>query len=208
MWLRQWTLQIDITIVLGLAPAFIQWFSSKCHTQGIFNWRGGVLRTHLLMFSLIWYEVIIGLKCRILAIFHVYQGKNFAPNFTTEDFRISARGPLANSVYGCHVTPVTRGALGYVSCQKGIIQGHLVHRYAQKKNTILCSRIVFWAVLSLDVSTQTVSLYYMSVKYTLKHYFGCFWCPCYALAVMWNRWNQYNFVTLHRLYIYGGTVEL
>ena len=51
----------------------------------------------------------------------------------------------------------------------------------------------FWAVLSLDVSTQTVFLYYMSVKYTLKRNFLCFWCPCCASAVMSNRWNQYAF---------------
>ena len=104
-----------------------------------------------------------------------------APNFTIEDFRIQVRGPPANYVYGCHMTPVTRGALGYVSYQKGIIQGHLVHRYAPRRATALCSRIVFQTVLSLDVNTQTVFLYYMSVKYTLRVYFWCFWCPCYAL---------------------------
>ena len=120
----------------------------------------------------------------------------------TEDFRIQVWGPLANHVYGCHVTPVRRGALGYASYQKGIIQGHLVHRYAPRKPTALSSRIGFWAVLLLDVITQNVFLYYMSVKYTLKHYFWC-WCPCYALAAMSNRWNQYNFLTLHRLYIWG-----
>ena len=126
-----------------------------------------------------------------------------APNFTTENLRIQVRGPLANYVYGCHVTPVTRGALEYVSYQKGIIQGHLVHRYAPRKTTILCSRIVFQTVLSLDICTQTVVLFYMSVKYTLKPYFLCLWCPSYALAVMSNRINEYNFSTLHRLYIWG-----
>ena len=125
-----------------------------------------------------------------------------APNFTTEDFRIQVRGHLANYVYGCHVTPVTRGTLGYASYQKGIIQGHLVHRYAPRKATVLCSRIVFWAVLSLDLSTQTVFLYYMSVKYTFKRYFWCFgvhvtyWLLCQT--------DEINTVlsTLHRLYIY------
>ena len=56
-----------------------------------------------------------------------------APNFTTEDFRIQLRGHPANYVYGCHMTPVMRGALGYVSYQKGIIQGHPVHRYASRR---------------------------------------------------------------------------
>ena len=59
--------------------------------------------------------------------------KYSAPNFTTEDFRIQIRGPPANYVYGCHKTPVTRWALGYVSYQKGIIQGHLVHKYASRR---------------------------------------------------------------------------
>ena len=97
-----------------------------------------------------------------------------APNFTTEDFRIQVRGPPANYVYGCHMTPVTCGALGYVSYQKGIIQGHLVQRYASMRAPTLCSRIVFRTVLSLDVSTQTVFLYYMAMKYTFRGYFWCF----------------------------------
>ena len=42
---------------------------------------------------------------------------------------------------------------------------------------------------------QTVFLYYMSVKYTLRGYLWYFWCLCYALVVMSNRWNQYNFST-------------
>ena len=65
------------------------------------------------------------------------------------------------------MTPIMRGALGYVAYQKGIIQGHLAHRYASRKVPAPCSRIVFRTVLSLDVSTQTVFLYYMSIKYTL-----------------------------------------
>ena len=97
----------------------------------------------------------------------------------------------------------TRGAFGYVSYQKGIIQGHLVHRYASRRARALWSRIVFRTVLSLDVSTPTVFLHFMSVKYTLRGYFWCFWCPCYALVVMSNRWNQYNCSSLHRLYIWG-----
>ena len=58
-------------------------------------------------------------------------------------------------------------------------------------------------VLSLNLSLQTVSPYYMAIKYTFRGYFWCFWCPFYALVVMSNRWNQYNFSTLHRLYIWG-----
>ena len=45
------------------------------------------------------------------------------------------------------------------------------------------------------------------ILHVRKIYFGghfwCFWCPYYALAVMSNRWNQCNFSTLYRLYIWG-----
>ena len=102
------------------------------------------------------------------------------------------------------MTPVSCGAPGYVSYQKGIIQGQLVHRYASRRASALCSRIVFRTVLSLDVSTQTIFLYYMSVKYTLRGYFWCFLVSmCYALLAISNRWNQYNFSTLHRLSLWG-----
>ena len=47
------------------------------------------------------------------------------------------------------MTPVTRGAFGYVSYQKGIIQGHLVCRFASRRAPALCPRVVFWTVLSL-----------------------------------------------------------
>ena len=43
--------------------------------------------------------------------------KYLAPYFTVGDFRIQV---ILQVVYGCHVTPVTRGVLGYVSYQKGI----------------------------------------------------------------------------------------
>ena len=108
------------------------------------------------------------------------------PNFTTEDFRVQVRDHPVNHVYGCHMTPVTRRALGYLSYRKGIIQGNFVQRYVTRKAPSLCSRVVFRAVLSLHVSTQTVFLCYISVKYTytLRGYFWFFWCPCYALAVV------------------------
>ena len=96
---------------------------------------------------------------------------HLASNFTGEDLRITVRGPPANYVYGCHVTPVTRGAHWYLFHQNGIIQGHPGHRYATSEALDLCSRIVFRAVSSLDANTQTIFLYYMSVKYALR---GCF----------------------------------
>ena len=106
-----------------------------------------------------------------------------APNFTKEDFGIQVRGLPANYVYGCHLTPVTCGTVGYVSYQKGIIQGHFVNRYALRRAPALCSRIVFRTVLS------PVIVYYKSVKYTLRGYFCCFWCSFYGVHVMSNRWN-------------------
>ena len=96
-----------------------------------------------------------------------------APNVTTDDFRIRIRGPLANYIYGCQLTPVSRGALGYVSYQRGIIQGHLVHRNASRRAPVLWPRIVVRTVLSLDVSTQAVFLYHISVRYTFRVYLWC-----------------------------------
>ena len=119
---------------------------------------------------------------------------HLSPNFTGEDRRIQIRGPLANYVYGCHVTPVTRRAHWYLSHQKGIIQWHPGHMYATREALGLCFRIVFRAVFSLDVSTQTIFIYYMSVKHTLRGYSYDFSCPCYALVVM--------FSTLHWLDIW------
>ena len=95
-----------------------------------------------------------------------------APNFTTRDLRIRVRGPPANYVYGSQMTLVTPGSLGYSSYQKGVIQGHLVHRYASRRAPALCSMIMFRTVLSLDVSTHTVFLFYVRKIY-LK---GLFWC--------------------------------
>ena len=43
-----------------------------------------------------------------------------------------------------------------------------------RKAIVLCSRIVFWAVLLLDVGTQAAFLCYMSVKYNLKRYIDVF----------------------------------
>ena len=138
--------------------------------------------------------------------FMLIKARNYlALNFTIEGFRVQVRGPLANHVCGCHVTPVTLGALGYASYQKGIFQGHLVHRYAPRKATVLCSRIVFWAILSLDVSTQTVPPY-MSVMYTLKHYFWCFGVH----VTYWLLCQPDEFKTFFSpfiCYIYGGNGE-
>ena len=128
----------------------------------------------------------------------------FSPNFTTEDFRVQVMSSLANYVYGCHMTLVTHGALGYASYQKGIIQGHLVHRYASGRTPTPYSRTVFRAVLWLDVGTRLISC--ITCPQNIHRgvgYFWCFWRPCYALVVMSNRWNQDKFSTLHRLYFWG-----
>ena len=93
-----------------------------------------------------------------------------------------------------------------VSYQKGIIQGHPGHRCPTRKALGLCSRIVFRAVISPDVSTQNVFRYYMSVKHIWGNYFWCFGVYVtqdYAKVVMPNRRNQGNFSTLHRLYLWA-----
>ena len=129
--------------------------------------------------------------------------KNLAAYFTTttEDFRIQFMSPHDNYFYGCPVAPVT-----HVSYQKGIIQGHPGHRCPTRKALGLCSRIVFRAVISPDVSTQSVFRYYMSVKHIWGNYFWCFGVYVtqdYAKVVMPNRRNQGNFSTLHRLYLWA-----
>ena len=103
--------------------------------------------------------------------------KYLAPNLTAEDFRNQIRDPPANYVYGCHVALVTSGALGYVSYQEGIIQGHPVHRCATREALGECRRIVLRAVLSLDESTQTVFLYNKSIKHNLRVFSYVFSCP-------------------------------
>ena len=139
--------------------------------------------------------------------------KNYlAPNFTTEDFRIQVRGPPADYVCGCHVTPVMRGALRYVSYQKGIIQEHLVHRYASRRAPALCSRNVFRTVLSLGVSTQTIFLYYMSVKYTLRGYFWCFLVSmlrtgCYVKQMKSIHFFNPSSVTYMRAQVNSSTIN-
>ena len=206
MWLRQWAPKIGVTILLGLTPDFILWFIPKSHTQDIFNWRR-VLRTHLLVCFLFWMKSSLAWNTIFWSYFMFIKVTNYlAPNFTTEDFMIHVSGPLANYVHGCHATQAMRTTLGYISYQQGIIQGHLVHRYAPRKATILCSRVVFWAVLSPDVSTQTVFLYYMSVKYTLKRYFWCF--GVHVTHLLLSQTDEIN--TIFEPFIgciYGGTGE-
>ena len=160
-----------------------------------------IANTHFdVLLNLVWSHH--WLKTPYLTIFHVNQGKKLScSKFYNKRLQDPSKGPPANYVYGCHMTPVTRGALEYVSYQKGIIQGHLVNRYASRRAPALCSRIVFRTVLSLDVSTQTIYLYHMSEKYSLRGYLRDFRCTCYALLVRSNKWNQYKFSILYRLSI-------
>ena len=50
----------------------------------------------------------------------------------------------------------------------------------QQGKSSACVPGSFRAVFSLGARTQTIFLYYMSVKYTLRGYFLWFSCPCYA----------------------------
>ena len=106
---------------------------------------------------------------------------------------------------GILVSPIYNGCLLYVFYQKVIIQGHPGHRCPTREALGLGSRIVFRAVLSQDISTQTVFLYYMSVNDTLRGYLWCFFVSmirtdCYVKHM---KWNQHSFSALHRLYIWG-----
>ena len=130
-----------------------------------------------------------------------------APNFTTGDFRIRVRGPPANYVYGNHMTLVTLGSLRYSSHQKGVIQGHLVHSYASRRASALCSMIMFRTVLSLDVSTQTVYLYYVRKI----HLEGLFLMSCGVHVTHWLLCQTDEINTGFPSfigYIYEGTGEI
>ena len=118
--------------------------------------------------------------------------------------RIRVRGPPANYVYCCHMTPATRGSLGYASHQKGIVQGHTVHRYASRRAPALCPMIMFRTVLPLDVCTQTVFLYYIR-----KIYFeGLFLILCGVHVTHWLLCQTDEINTVFQSfigYIYEGT---
>ena len=197
--MRQWTVKIGKIILLGLTPVFIQWFTPKKSHTGYIQLMKSTANTHFdVLFNLVsshhWLK---------MPYFVLIKVRNYlAPHFTTGDFRIRVRGPPANYVYGSHMALVTRGSLGYSSHQKGVIQRHLVQKYASRRAPALCSMIMFWSVLSLDVSTQTVFLYYVRKIYFEGVISDVLWCSCYAQVIMLNRWNQYGFSILHRLYIW------
>ena len=98
---------------------------------------------------------------------------------------------------------VTRGALGYVSYQKGIIQGHLVHRYASGRTPTSYSRIVFWTVLWLDVSTRLITCIRCPQNIPWGVISDVFdvhvahWLLCQTDEI------KTNFQPFHRLYIWG-----
>ena len=84
------------------------------------------------------------------------------------------------------MTPVARGVLWYVSY---VIKGHPGHRNATREALGLCSRIVFWAVLSLGVSSQTVFLYHMSVKYTFTFKWQFLGSKCITNRFLYIIWR-------------------
>ena len=160
------------------------------------------------MFYLIWYVVIIGLNTIFWPYFMLIKVRNYlAPNSTTADFRIRIRGPPANYVYGSHMPLVTRGSLGYLSHQKSVIQGHLVHRYASRRAPALCSMIMFRTVLSLDVSAQTVFLYNVRKNY-LDGLFLMF-CGVHVTHWLLCQTDEINTVFQSFIgYIYEGTGQV
>ena len=127
------------------------------------------MRTKFLLASSIQQELIVGVKYRCWAHFMFSKvGEYFTPYFTVEEPRTQVRCPPTYYVYSCRETLVTRGTLGYVSYQKGVIQGHPDHRCPTREALGLCPRIMLPVVLLLDVSSQTVFPYHISLKYILR----------------------------------------
>ena len=67
---------------------------------------------------------------------------------------------------GGHLTLVTRVAMEYVPCQKRVIQGH--------PDSKPVFRIMFQAIISLDVSPQTVFLHHIVRKVYFEGLFRMF----------------------------------
>ena len=119
----------------------------------------------------------------------------------TSGFKLGVLLPImfmAVTWHGLHMGPSNMDLT-----RKASFKDTFVHRYATRKAPSLCSRIVFRTVVSLDVSTQTVFLYYMSNKCNLRGFLWCFLVSTLRTGCYVNGWNQYNFSTLHRLYIRG-----
>ena len=70
-------------------------------------------------------------------MFSKVKKKYLTPYVKVEDFRIQVKCPPANYVCACHGTSVKRGALGYVSYQKGVILRHPGHIVAQVDSTAI-----------------------------------------------------------------------
>ena len=97
------------------------------------------------------------------------------------------------------MAPATHGAIEYVSYQKGIIQGHPGYWCRTIEALGLCSKIVFQPIISLDVSTQTVFLYYMTVTYNLTEYFWWFFMSMLGNGCYAKQTKSKYFWTIHRL---------
>ena len=173
-----------------LTSASTPWFSPKNRSQGICKYcknTYGCLLEFGMKSSFVYNAVF-------RSHFRLIKGRKYlAPYFGAEDFSVQVRGPAYNYVYGCHMAQVARGALGYVVYQEGIVQGRTDDRSPTREAISLCSRIVFRTVPSLDISSQIVFVYYMSLKYIWDIISDDLSCPCYPLVVMPNRRNQRYF---------------
>ena len=132
MWLRQWTVKIGLTILFGLISAFVQRFCAKEKLTRYLDRLGGV-HYRILSWCLLWFGIIDVNNVFWPHFIFIKAWKYLAPYFTAEDFRVHVRIPLANYAHGHRVTLVTRGTLGYLSYQKGIIQRPLVIDVQQGK---------------------------------------------------------------------------
>ena len=129
------------------------------------------------------HELIIAVYCSILDTIHVQCGKKISyPILYCWRFHDLSLWLPAHNVHGCHVTPITRGFIGYVPYQKGATQGLSDHREALG----LCSWIVLALYFSFSRSFQAVFPYNMSVKYTMRDYFP------YVFLVHVTHWLLYQ----------------
>ena len=150
------------------------------------------MRTHILMFYLIWYEVIVGSKCRILVIFHVYQGK-----------KLSCSKLLQKKTSGSKLgflLPIMSMAVTWHRLRMGPRICILPERHHWRTPCLkVCIKESPCPVVQDRVSDCTFTRCkhkdcYLIIhvrKYTLRGYFRCFLCPYYNVHVKQLRSIQF-----------------
>ena len=161
------------------ASVFIQWFSHKINSKGIYN--RGEYRGHVFDFSIPHHKIIFGVNAVLLLhILFNKVGMHPASLFTVEYLGIQVWGPPAQHVFGCHVKLFTPVSFEYVPYQKGVIQGHTAYCWPTRETIGLCPRTFFQATNLPDVGWRTHFLYHMSVKELFVIFVSISHTVCYA----------------------------